>query len=187
MKKIVLSVIIMLLFADLATAAGDTQVRFHLGWVISSEISRRQVTVLNQMPYAFEEPSRNKAYAIVSVKLDSGRTLSIYDFSLIINEKKYPCVALRTGISDFNAANWQIQDTSPKEIYSMLFIVDYPDLEYARDIKLNFRYNLAKNQAIECLIPFKNLNSGDFTPVTTLMAEDTSVAPVSSEINSGKK
>lgn len=187
MKKIVFSVIIMLLFANLATAAGAPPVRFRLGWLISSEISSQPVTVLNQVPYAFEEPSRNKAYAIVSVKLDSGRTLSIYDFSLVVNEKKYACVALRTGIGDFNAANWQTQDTSPKDIYSMLFIVDYPDLEYAKDIKLNLRYNLAKNQVVEYSIPFKNLNNGDFTPVSTLLAEDAPPAPVNAGTNPGNK
>ncbi len=174
MIKFIFSGIIMLLFVNLATAAGDTPGRFRLGWVISAEISSHSVNVLNLNPFAFDEPAKNKAYAIISIKLDSGRTLSIYDFSLVVDGNKYPCVALRTGISDFNAENWQILETSPKEIYSMLFIVACPDLESAKDVKLNLKYNIVQNQSIECLIPFKNLNNADFTPAGTLLTEKTS-------------
>lgn len=172
MIKVIFSGIVMLLLINMVAAAGDIPGRFRLGWVVSAEISRRAVTVLNQNPYAFKEPENNKAYAIISVKLDSGRTLSIHDFSLIVSGNKYPCVALRTGISDFNAENWQILETSPKDIYSMLFIVDCPDLESGKEIKLNLKYNIVKSQSTEYSIPFKNLNNADFTPVVNLLTED---------------
>ena len=90
MIKFIFSGIIMLLFVNLATAAGDSPGLFRLGWVISAEISSHSINVLNLNPYAFDEPAKNKAYAIISIKLDSGRTLSIYDFSLVVDGNKYP-------------------------------------------------------------------------------------------------
>lgn len=159
----------MLLFISVVTADEGTSRRFCLGWILSAEISTKSVNVLKQEPNAFGEKFKNKAYAVVAVKLDRDRTLSIYDFSVVVDDKKFPCVALRKGISDFNAAAWQITDTLAEEIYSMLFIVEFPDS--TKNIKLKLAYNLSKTNQIVYLIPFKNLNSGDFTLVTNIPAE----------------
>ena len=171
MRKFLFSSILILLFAGVAKADDETSRRFCLGWIVSAEISSKSVSVWNQNPYAFSNKFKDKAYAVVGVKLDRDRTLSIYDFSLVVDDTKFPCVALRKGISDFDASNWQYQDTVAEEVYSMLFIVEYPDLYSARKIKLKLMYNLAKSSVLEYLIPFKNLNYGDFTPATNIPSE----------------
>ena len=160
----------MLLSASVVTADEDSSRRFCLGWIMSAEISSKPVNVWNHNPYAFNDKFRNKAYAVVAVKLDRDRTLSIYDFSLVVDGSKYPCVALRKGISDFNASNWQFADILAEEVYSMLFIVEYPDLYYAKKIKLKLAYNLSAGP-VDYLIPFKNLNNGDFTPATNIPSD----------------
>jgi hypothetical protein len=171
MKKFLFSSILILLFASVVTADEGTSRRFCLGWIVSAEISSKPAIVWNQNPYAFNDKFKRKAYAVVVVKLDRDRTLSIYDFSLVAAGSKFPCVALRKGISDFNALTWQITDTLPEEAYSMLFLIEYPDLTTAKKIKLKLVYNLSRAQSVECLVPFKNLNSGDFTPATNIPSE----------------
>lgn len=172
MKKFLFSSILMLLFACVVAADEDTTARrFCLGWIVSAEISSKPVSVWNRNPYAFSDKFKNKAYAVVAVKLDRDRTLSIYDFSLIADDSKFPCVALRKGISDFDASNWQYTDTLAEEVYTMLFIVEYPDLYSTSKIKLKLVYNLSKTNSVDYLIPFKNLNSGDFTPATNIPSE----------------
>ena len=131
----------------------------------------------------------------MAVKLDRDRTLSIYDFSLVFDGGKYPCVALRKGISDFNASTWQFTDTLAEEVYSMLFVVEYPDLYSAKKIKLKLVYNLSKTNSVDYLVPFKNLNYGDFTPATNIPSEGAlevepppaAPAQVTGGTNTGKK
>ena len=183
----------MLLFAGVVTADDETSRRFCLGWIVSAEISYKPVSVWNQDTHAFSDKFKEMAYAVVAVKLDRDRTLSIYDFSLVVDDTKFPCVALRKGISDFNASTWQFTDTIAEEVYSILFIVDYPDLNSAKKIKLKLVYNLSKTSSVDYLIPFKNLNSGDFTPATNipsegiLEVEPPPATPPSSGTNTGTK
>ena len=172
MKKVLFLSILIVLFAVVVTADEDaTSRRFCLGWIVAAEISSKPVTVWNQDTYAFKDKFKDKAFAVVAVKLDRDRTLSIYDFSLVFDGGKYPCVALRKGISDFNASTWQFTDTLAEEVYSMLFVVEYPDLYSAKKIKLKLVYNLSKTNSVDYLVPFKNLNYGDFTPATNIPSE----------------
>lgn len=199
MKKVLFLSILIVLFAGVVVTADDDAAsrRFCLGWIVAAEISSKPVTVWNQDTYAFKDKFRDKAFAVVAVKLDRDRTLSIYDFSLVFDGGKYPCVALRKGISDFNASTWQFTDTLAEEVYSMLFVVEYPDLYSAKKIKLKLVYNLSKTNSVEYLIPFKNLNYGDFTPATNIPSDGaleveppvavTDSAQVTGGTNTGKK
>ena len=198
MKKVLFLSILMLLSACVVTADEDSSRRFCLGWIMSAEISSKPVNVWNLDTFAFKDKFKDKAYAVVAVKLDRDRTLSIYDFSMVVDGSKFPCVALRKGISDFNASNWQFTDTLAEEVYSMLFIVEYPDLYSAKKIKLKLAYNLSSAGPVDYLIPFKNLNYGDFTPATNIPSDGAlevepppaaaaAPAPVTGGTNTGKK
>lgn len=147
--------------------------RCRIGWLVSEEISTQQPSGNIQIdPMAYPEKYANKAYAIVALKLDPERGLSIYDFSLRYNGRRFPCVALRKGSSDFDTAQWSLNQTVPEELFSLLFILDYPDLSNAgSEITLELLYNLSNNPSpLTMEIKFKNLGSNSFTSVADILA-----------------
>ncbi|MFA7231504.1 MAG: hypothetical protein WC071_09565 [Victivallaceae bacterium] len=149
--------------------SGDTSSRFRLGRILSAEVGLQTVNVADLDKYAFKFPYRNKAYAIVTVKLDPGRSLSTYDFSLVYSGKKYPCIAIRAGQDDFNGDKWLIRKASPEDMYSMLFVVDAS--AFADDVKtitMTLMYNLSAQGQKRISLPFKFLGNSSFISVTDI-------------------
>jgi hypothetical protein len=142
--------------------------RFPFGRIGCAEISTSQVKILKEDKFAFPSQYTQPGYAVVVCRLDPGRTLSIYDFSLEDSLNTYPCVALRVGTGEFDASNWKIDKTEPDTWYSLLFRIDAPRIEKGRTIDLTLEYNYSTKDNAKLRIPFHFLGSDAFTNVAKI-------------------
>ncbi len=167
------SVIIMLLTATaLFSEEADPEkkkeksLRFHSGTVLSAELLPENpaipVKIINISP--FEPASRitsEVAYASVVVKLDPGRSISVYDYSLINKAKtKFKCIGVREGEDPFDAQKWEFVKTSPDKLYTLLFKVELPHPDNRCEYYLYFNLNkdINKNISDNVLLPFIKIN-----------------------------
>jgi len=152
----------LLLFATSSVAATR---RFRLGDILCAQMSKRIIVVAHWNKLAFPNNYSSKAYAIVVVRLDKGRSLSIYDYSLKQGYDTFPCVAIRKGSGSFDASSWKIDKTSNSALYSMLFIVNVPGYSSSSKLDYNFIYNLSRSGICKTKLDFKNLYYSSFTSI----------------------
>jgi hypothetical protein len=164
-KHLLYLVIISLIFTATGHAAKR---RFRLGEILCAQMSKRMISVANWNKLAFPANYNSKAYAVVVVKLDKGRSLSIYDYCLKQGYDKYPCVAIRKGDGRFDATNWKIDNASSDTLYSMLFIVNIPGYSSSSKLDYTLFYNLNNSGMIKTVLNFKNLYYSSFTAVNSI-------------------
>lgn len=136
--------------------------RFHSGLVLSAELLPENtafpVKVANVSP--FEPASRvnsDVAYASLVVKLDPGRSISVYDYSLLNNRKmEFKCIGVRESDDAFDANKWELASTSPEKLYTLLFKVELPPSNEDCEYVLHFNLNKSKSEDIS--IPFVKIN-----------------------------
>ena len=141
--------------------------RFHSGTILSAELLPQHlgitVNVINVSP--FEPASKDisdLANAAIVVKLDPGRSISVYDYSLLNNRKtEFKCIGVREGEETFDANKWELENTSPDKRYTLLFKVELPLSSEKCEYLL--RFNLDKNKAETVILPFVLINR-PFTP-----------------------
>jgi len=144
---------------------------FRLGKFLSAEISRNKVTIKNFHSFDYNIKFKHYAYAVVTFKLDKGRTIGIYDFKLKFKNKQYKCIALRAGNKNFDTKNWQLAKTSPKTVYSLLFIIDSEVLGNAKKtLPAKLLYTLNKSGRVNYELPFKFVNYDNLTQVEKIPA-----------------
>jgi hypothetical protein len=148
--------------------------RFHSGTVLSAELLPENpaipVKVINVSP--FEPASKvtsDVAYASVVVKPDPGRTISVYDYSLLDDSKtEFKCIGVREGEYVFDAEKWELDNTSPDKLYTLLFKVEHPKSDEKCEYVLHF--NLNKYTPENVLLPFVEINR-PFTPPSKIPSE----------------
>jgi hypothetical protein len=170
MGKIILLLALVLLLSFSGETAETSRCR--AGWIGAAEIGTQSIGNLQLDPMAFPEKYSNTVYAVIAIKLDPGRSLSIYDFTLRYNGRKFPCVALRQGDNSIDSTQWIIRETRPEELYSLLFILDYPALANAGgEITLELLYNLTDQPVqVSQELRFKNVCGSSFTTVPDILA-----------------
>ncbi len=133
--------------------------RFRIGTIIDAGITTEEIKVDNSdklLPLKFN----NKAYAVVRVRLDSGRSLSTHDFSMIHNYKPYKCIAIRLLNGSFNAAKRIFPPSKEPKIYDMLFVLSVPNFNSSIEYKCTLHYNLSTSGLTDVDVKFKNFNHG---------------------------
>ena len=148
--------------------------RFHSGTILSAELLPKNQTipikVINVSP--FEPASKiisDLGYAAVVVKLDQGRSISVYDYSLLNSRKtEFKCIGVREGEDVFDANKWELANTSPDKLYTLLFKVELPPPDEACEYVLHF--NLNKNKPEDVLIPFVLIDRA-FSPTVKIPDE----------------
>lgn len=158
--------------ADMKKRAAS--VRFRSGWILCAEVQIKSINnpaIININRY--EPPSRvsgDAAYAAVTVELDKGRSIGIYDY-VLRNDRNdiYPCVAIQENNGIFDAGSWEIRDTNPKNRYTMLFKVQLPPLSQNPEYYLQF--TLLEKKAGDVLVKFRNIGDKPFTPSSNIPEE----------------
>jgi hypothetical protein len=143
------------------------KLRFHSGTILSAELLPENpavpVTVMNVSP--FEPASKvtsNAAYASVVVKADPSRSISVYDYSLLNSRKtEFKCIGVREGEDAFDANKWELANTSPDKLYTLLFRVELP--QPGENCEYVLHFNLNKNKPEDVLLPFVKIDR-PFTP-----------------------
>ena len=118
--------------AQSATAAsanvlsGDkvTAVPFRAGRILSAEITKTKPQFDVESP--FDQPAvENPAWVELIVKLDSGRTVSRFDYELVGTAGNYACFAVAEGADGYSvdAEKWTVKKPHPLKYYRLLFPV----------------------------------------------------------------
>ncbi len=155
--------------APLLTAADDASLsrRFYAGDILRAEVQpdnpSSPVLIKNENPYKpASRITTEVGFALLTVRLDPGRSIGIYDYSLFDGRTVFPCVALMDDKGEFDASLWEIKDTKPNNKYSMLFKVQIPvrgSPQYA------LQFNLLQSKWQDINLPFVNVRSSPFTSV----------------------
>lgn len=153
MKRVFLAIGAVIVLQSLAVNAQTFEKKFRIryGFIITSEISTKKISIKNESEMVnkvtFDNfKARNRfngiAYASISLQLDKGRDISIYDYSLEgMRGGNYRCVAIRkSGDNDYDASKWEIRNADPDAVYTLLFVVEPPsDFEQKKEYKLKFK------------------------------------------------
>ena len=155
-----------LLATMLAGAVSAETVRFRSGRVLSAELSDQAPEIVPGNEYTALELPTSRVYAAVTVKLDSGRNLSIYDYRLKTFGVTFPCVAIRSEGGKFSDAEWKIDPADPTKKYTLLFIVDGKQLNRGSgDETMTLISALSENNPLaETTLNFRRIGSRALTP-----------------------
>ncbi|HCE42339.1 MAG TPA: hypothetical protein DET40_02180 [Lentisphaeria bacterium] len=168
-----------LLMTVSALSAQDTgrkqqsSARFHSGTVLAAEIlpDSAGIPIVVKRISPFEPPSRitaDVAYAAVTVKLDQGRSLSVYDYVLVNKRKEeFKCIGVREGDGDYDYDKWEFESTRQDKLYTLLFKVQLPSFNEGMNYSLRFVLN--KSRIEELPLPFVKIDV-PFTPSTKIPA-----------------
>ncbi|MDD5698509.1 MAG: hypothetical protein PHH77_07815 [Victivallaceae bacterium] len=164
----ILKLLILVFLCGWSLKSPGATIPFRLGEILSAEISRNKVTVRNLDKYDYAFKFRHYAYAVVAVRLHPGRSLGIYDFQLKFKGKVYKCVALQINGGYFDADRWQMLNTNPETIYSLLFILDSEVFGNAKKtLSATLVYVLNNSGQTDYPLPFKFIN---YDPLTAAEA-----------------
>ena len=102
----------------------NTAVPFRAGTILSAEITRQKPQFDVESPFdtpAFDNP----AWIELIVKLDSGRTVSRFDYELEGTAGKYACFAVAEGADGYSVDSdkWTVKSPHPLKYYRLLFPV----------------------------------------------------------------
>ena len=159
----------LLIFCAFSFQLSGATIPFRLGEILSAEISRNKVTIKDLNAIDYNLKFKHYAYAVIVLKLHKGRSLSIYDFKLNLIDETYQCIAMSAADKTFDTKNWEFAKTSPKTLYSLLFIVDSETLGNAkRTITANLIYALNKSGRSSYEIPFKFINYVNLTQINKI-------------------
>ncbi|MDD3118541.1 MAG: hypothetical protein PHQ27_05145 [Victivallales bacterium] len=139
-----------------ASSAFRKMLRFRCGEIIAAGISRHDVPIADSEQLLSLPPS-SPAYAVIRVRLDEGRSLSIHDFSLIHNYKNFACVAIRPVPGKFDAAR-RIFPAFNGRVYDLLFIPDIPDFNPKITYRCTLHYCLASTGMTDTDVRFRNFD-----------------------------
>jgi len=126
------------------------------GVINAAEISTANITIANFSGFGFSNLPESRAYAIVSLKLNDMRSISIFDYSLNVSGIDFPCAALWKN----NRFEYFTGDIRGSGTQQMLFIIDRKLLLESKRIKLMLKSNLSEAKHVyETEVPFTVINS----------------------------
>ena len=119
--------------ASAALSGKLTAVPFRAGTILSAEIGRQKPSF--DVESEFDKPSiENPAWIELIVKLDSGRSLSRFDYEIVGKNGTYPCFAVAEGADGYSSdtEKWIIKTSSPLKYYRLLFPVRQDEIAAAK-------------------------------------------------------
>lgn len=81
--------------------------RFRSGEILCAELSKTMPFIMNRSEADLTGLPEKLIYAALTVSLDPGRRISIYDYSLKVSGTKYRCIALRSGDNTIDGAKYE--------------------------------------------------------------------------------
>jgi len=166
-------VLALFVYSTAIYADNSTSKRFYGGVILRAEIRPDNpdapIVILNVNE--FKPKSKvltNLGYAIITVNMDSGRSLGLYDYTLVDGNKEFPIVAFLNKNQEYDAGEWVIKKTKSNKKYSMLFKIP---LLSTKNQTYKLRFKLLKNKVKDLPIKFINLKSNPFTSLEKIPAE----------------
>ena len=160
MMRISHVVLIMLLFC--AVAASAETVRFRSGEILCAEISKEKPEgVQNSAKLDLANLPERRVYAALTVALDPGRKISIYDYSLKVFGVANRCIALRSGSGPIDGSRYEAGGSDRENRCTLYFVLNAREVGIAKFEKLSLVCNVAPNQ--ELPVTFVNRGAKAFT------------------------
>ena len=110
--------------ANILTGGKVTLVPFRAGKILSAEITKVKPQFDVESP--FDQPAiDNHVWVELIVKLDSGRTVSRFDYELVGTAGNYACFAVAEGADGYSVdvEKWTVKKPHPLKYYRLLFPV----------------------------------------------------------------
>ena len=120
--------------AAAATSGKLTAVPFRAGTILSAEISKQKPSF--DVESEFDKPAiENPAWIELIVRLDSGRSLSRFDYEIAGKNGTYPCFAVAEGADGYSSdvEKWIIKTSSQLKYYRLLFPVRQDEIAAAKN------------------------------------------------------
>ncbi len=115
------------------TSGKITAVPFRAGTILSAEISKQKPAF--DVESEFDKPAiDNPAWIELIVKLDSGRSISRFDYEIVGKNGTYACFAVAEGADGYSTdvEKWIIKKPHPLKYYRLLFPVRQDEIAAAR-------------------------------------------------------
>ncbi len=146
--KIRFTLIMLTAFAALMLSAET--IKFRSGYVLAAELSTAKISVSGVLRDAPLTIPQNPVYAVVSIKLDSGRSISIFDYALDAFGNEVPCVAIRTGKNFL----FTTDTITSSNVIQLLFITSMDIVGKLVKTELTLKSKLPPNKIYSTVIPF---------------------------------
>jgi len=145
--------------ATLAGASAD----FRGGKILNAEISAATPSGLGTIdPILYPYLPEKKIYAAVTVTCHAGRTLSVFDYSLDLFGKSYPCIAIRENNGAFSTDVKRNYQSGTGKKYTLLFIMQ-ESLFTGNTEKLYLKANFPPESRSQQEVVFRILGAAPFT------------------------
>ena len=115
------------------TSGKLTAVPFRAGTILSAEISKQKPAF--DVESEFDKPAiDNPAWIELIVKLDSGRSISRFDYEIVGRNGTYSCFAVAEGADGYSTdtEKWIVKKPHPLKYYRLLFPVKQDEIAAAK-------------------------------------------------------
>lgn len=155
-------------------AAAEMQ-RFRSGELLCAELADSLPFIRNRAAADFSDLPDKKIYAALTLTLDAGRKISIYDYSLKAFGVSYRCVALRNGDNSVDGSRFESPTSGGKSRCTLYFVLNAREVGLGETEKIELVCNVPP--ASKQIVIFANRGSRGFTspgniPDSGMMAAD---------------
>ena len=146
------SMVVILTLSALMLHVEAGEIHCRSGVVKAAQLTRQNLSIANLNPLAFPGMPANKIFAVVSIKPDDLRSISIFDYSLEAYGVSFPCAAVRRS----GRFEYFTGDINASGIQQLLFVLDGAMISGNQKVEnLVLRSNLADPGSIyRTSIPF---------------------------------
>ena len=145
-------------------------IKFRSGYVLAAELSTAKISVSGVHRDAPLNIPSNPVYAVVSVKLDTGRAISIFDYTLDAFGHEIPCSAIRTDKKFIFTPD----TVTSKDVIQLLFITSTSYVGKLASEELTLKSKCPPDKAMfSTAIPFTMLNSKAVSAISAVPAAGT--------------
>ncbi len=146
-----------------AAAASAETVRFRSGEILCAELSKEKPEgVRNADKLDLSELPDRRVYAALTVALDPGRKISIYDYSLKVFGVANRCIALRNGDNSIDGARYETGGSDRENRCTLYFVLNAREVGVGSREKLTLVCNVPPVR--ELPVTFVNCGTKAFTP-----------------------
>ena len=146
-----------------AVAVSAETVRFRSGEILCAELSKEKPEgVRNADKLDLSELPDRRVYAALTVALDPGRKISIYDYSLKVSGTKYRCIALRSGDNTIDGAKYECSGGGRNARCTLFFVLNAREVGTGGSDRLRLVCNAIPDSS-EIPVVFVNRGSDSFT------------------------
>ena len=158
MRKIIFICAVLTLLPRLSAET----LRFRSGEILCAELSKTMPYIMNREDADLTDLPENKIYAALTVSLDPGRRISIYDYSLKVSGTRYRCIALRSGDNTIDGAKYECSGGGRNARCTLFFVLNAREVGTGGSDRLRLVCN-AIPDAPEIPVVFVNRGSDNFT------------------------